>query len=562
MQYQIANFIVDTRQFKITESGVPVSVEPKVFDLIVYLIKNRQHLVSRDELFAQIWADREVSDTTLSNHIKSARKVFGDNGELQNVIQTIRGRGYQFVAHVETRTTQSNHTTSKFGNNIYATPAPSKSAIPRHASFRTKALILLSVLSILIVGIWWQSQHNWSDIGETDKRPYIIVLPFGVSSIDDQKWQPFADQMTREVIRKLTHVSDLRVVPASSAFSFQHNTSYSAIREKLPDLTYVLEATVNINEAADIRITSDMLDIKSGELVWDNAFDSKVDNHNFFSIQSDIASSVANSLKLVLGDNEHTALQAFPTDNLAAYELYVAGQQQLNLLNHESLKRSIALFEQATDLDQRFALAYVAKANAYRLIMSYYEKPIDVLPDVIDAVRDALAIAPDSAEALSSMGLAYVFAWRWEDAWNMLSAAKQRNPRLALTELGFAIYYSGIGDTAGVYRSLEKANQLDPLNIELADWGHWSLAMVGELDAAIKWGKEKMQLHPEVGMLYSGASVSASLKQDHQRAISLAQTGVELDPHSPYAFLALAQAYGHANQTEKIASLMAQAEKL
>lgn len=140
--------------------------------------------------------------------------------------------------------------------------------------------------------------------------------------------------------------------------------------------------------------------------------------------------------------------------------------------------------------------------------------------------------------------------------------SKTEKSQACLTELGFAIYYSGIGDTAGVYRSLKKANQLDPLNIELADWGHWSLAMIGELDAAIKWGEEKMQLHPEVGMLYSGASVSASLKQDHQRAISLAQTGVELDPHSPYAFLALAQAYGHANQTEKIASLMAQAEKL
>ena len=75
-------------------------MEPKVFDLLVHLIRHRDRVLSREELLQEVWDGREVSDTTLSNHVKSARKVLGDSGELQSTIQTIRGRGYQFIAPV------------------------------------------------------------------------------------------------------------------------------------------------------------------------------------------------------------------------------------------------------------------------------------------------------------------------------------------------------------------------------------------------------------------------------------------------------------------------------
>ena len=75
-------------------------VEPKVFDLLVYLIRHRDRVLSREELFREVWDGREVSDATLSNHVKSARKILGDSGELQKTILTIRGRGYQFIAPV------------------------------------------------------------------------------------------------------------------------------------------------------------------------------------------------------------------------------------------------------------------------------------------------------------------------------------------------------------------------------------------------------------------------------------------------------------------------------
>ncbi|MEP1448031.1 MAG: winged helix-turn-helix domain-containing protein [Paraglaciecola sp.] len=546
MKYLVADFEIDTTQFQITFGTTAISVEPKVFDLLVYLIENRGRLVTRDELFDKIWAGREVSDTTLSNHVKSARKALGDNGDLQQVIKTVRGRGYQFIAEV-LELPSANHAQNQ--------PSVALNKLGR----LPKLAFVFIALMLLVIAFWWPTGTTQLDV-ESDTRPYILVVPFSVSGGDREKWQPFADQITREVILKLRQISGLRVIPASSAFTFKHNKSPEYIRKRLPEVDYLLDARVSVDVSQSIQITTELESLIKDDLIWNDHYRSRIDNTNFFSVQTDIAASVSDTLKVVILAKEQSALSELPTTNLKAYELYVAGQKQLNLLTYDSLKRSIELFSQAIKLDPHFEAAYVAKADAFRIIMSYFEKPVEVLPDVVDSVLAALEIRPDSAEALSSLGLAYVFAWRWEDAWKVLNAARKEDPNLALTEVGFALYYSGIGDVEGVYRSLEKANQLDPLNIELADWGHWALAMIGENSAAIQWAKNQIQLHPEVGLIYSGASVSASIAGDHKRAISLAQKGVLLDSGSAYSLLALAQTYGHAGELDKIPPLLMQAQ--
>ena len=548
MKYRICSFEVDTVNYSITESGKPVPVEPKVFDLLVYLITHRHKVIRRDELFEQIWQGREVSDTTLSNHIKSIRKLFGDDGETQGVIKTVRGRGYQFVASVSCTSepsAQSNAQPPNPAKRVVRSPKP--------------ALVVCSMTLIMAVLTWFLLL---SPSKVTELRPYVLVKPFGVSSANNEKWQPFADQMTREVIRKLAQISDVYVVPASSAFALDGRLSHEEIKKALPNANYVLDAMVNVNGQGRIRITADMLELESADLLWSEAFDSQLDDANFFTTQSEIASKVAYSLDVILGEQEKARLSEFPTSDLKAYELYVSGQQQLNLFTHRSLLSAIEYFDQAIARDKEFAGAYVAKADAYRIIMSYFAKPADILPEVVNSVQHALEQDPVSAEALSSMGLAYVLAWRWQEAWAMLTAAKKLNPDLALTELGFALYYAGLGDSIGVQQSLESASRIDPLNLEVADWGHWALTMVGELDLAVDWSKRHLQLHPDVGILSSGASVSASLTGDHERAIFLAERGVKLDPTAPYSYLALAQAFGHAGQTEQIPALLDKANAI
>ena len=576
MIYRVASFTIDTIQFEIKNDAIAVAVEPKVFDLIVYLIQNRDRLVSRDELFKEIWQGREVSDTTLSNSIKSARKILGDSGEVQHIIKTVRGRGYHFIADVVeinhrdlgvndaspvTEHSQNNHNVhlSDFQTND-SPPAPASSDRLKTSKRNTFRYVYLSLGVLLLIIAGWQLSLKTSRDQMNNSRPYIVVLPFEVNGEQATKWQPFADQMTRDVIRNLRKISGLNVVPVPSAFAVMANESHEHIREQLPDVDYSLTATINVWADSRVQVIPELENLTTKELVWDQQYESRIDDTTFFSIKSELATSLSESLKVAILDTEKTSLGEFPTDNLRAYELYVLGQKKKDQFTRTSLLEAVELYSQAIALDPEFEAAYVAKADAYRIIMAYVAVPGEVLPQVIDAVADSLRVNPESAEARSALGLSYALAWRWQDAWEILNQAREINPEIALTEVGFALYYSGLGDVAGVKRSLKRANQLDPLNVELADWGHWALAMVGEIDAARQWAEDKIRLHPTVGMIFSGASVSASLSGDHRKALALAKEGVRLETESPYPLLALAQAYGYAGQTEEVLPLLKQAE--
>lgn len=95
--------VIDVDQFLILREGVSVSVEPQVFDVLRYLVENRDRVVPKAELLDNIWGDRFVSESALTSRIKTARRAVGDDGRRQAVIRTVHGRGYQFVAHVIAR---------------------------------------------------------------------------------------------------------------------------------------------------------------------------------------------------------------------------------------------------------------------------------------------------------------------------------------------------------------------------------------------------------------------------------------------------------------------------
>ena len=543
MKYQVAAYTIDTARYRISSGDAVIPAEPKVFDLLVYLIRHRDRVLSREELFKEVWDGREVSDATLSNHVKSARKILGDNGELQQTIVTIRGRGYQFIAPV---------TVIPEGEAQPASVPVAKSAAPRW-----RVPVAIAGLALVAVLVGWLASMSSHDAA-TSESPYVVVVPFDVSADAPDAWRPFSDQVTREVIRNLSKISGLRVVPTPSAFTFKDNKARDHIRRQLPDVHYVLDGVVSIAANNKLRITAALEDLNKGRVVWDKDYEGRTDDTNLFAMQSSIAAAVSDSLKVAILADEQRALDEFPTTNLKAYEAYVAGRYQLDLLSHESLPEAVKLFDEAIALDPKFFDAYIARSDAYRQLFGYFEPPINMLQKVVDSIAEAQALRPDSAEAWSSLGLTYVMAWRWRDAWIALNKAKQRDPTLAQTELGFAMYYSGLGEAEKVKRALAEADRLDPLNAEMADWGNWALFMVGESKAAREWVDRKMQQHPDIGMLFSGAGVGSYIAGDHKRAVRLAEHGVQLDG-SPVALIMLAQAYGYAGQKEKVIPLLEKA---
>lgn len=98
--YRFGDFELDESQFELRRSGVPVHLEPQVFDLLAFLVHHRDRVVSKEEILQAIWGNRFVGDSAITTRIKAARRAVGDSGEGQRIIRTVRQRGYQFVGEL------------------------------------------------------------------------------------------------------------------------------------------------------------------------------------------------------------------------------------------------------------------------------------------------------------------------------------------------------------------------------------------------------------------------------------------------------------------------------
>ena len=100
MQYLFENFALDPDRRELTQHAKAVAIGPQVFDLLLFLVQNREHVVSKDDLIQAVWHGRIVSESTLASHINAARKAIGDSGDDQRLIRTVARKGYRFVGDV------------------------------------------------------------------------------------------------------------------------------------------------------------------------------------------------------------------------------------------------------------------------------------------------------------------------------------------------------------------------------------------------------------------------------------------------------------------------------
>lgn len=132
MLYSFENFTVDTERREVRRGGEPCAVEPQVFDVLEFLIRNRDRVVSRDDLLAAVWNGRIVSESTLASRINAVRNAIGDNGEDQRLIRTILRKGIRFVGAVREGevAAASSKTATQMGNALALPDRPSIAVLP------------------------------------------------------------------------------------------------------------------------------------------------------------------------------------------------------------------------------------------------------------------------------------------------------------------------------------------------------------------------------------------------------------------------------------------------
>jgi DNA-binding winged helix-turn-helix (wHTH) protein len=134
VQFVFADHTLDVERRELRSGSDPIAVEPQVLDLLIYLIKNRDHVVSKDDLIASVWGGRIVSDSTLTSRINAARRAVGDSGDEQKLIRTIARKGIRFVGSVRTQSNPDETTAAVSTSETYrhlgsALPLPDRPAI-------------------------------------------------------------------------------------------------------------------------------------------------------------------------------------------------------------------------------------------------------------------------------------------------------------------------------------------------------------------------------------------------------------------------------------------------
>ena len=226
----------------------------------------------------------------------------------------------------------------------------------------------LGLASVLVVGLFFLFyresffRRNGTETIRTEKS--IAVLPFETLS-DSRSDSYFADGVQDEILNNLAKIAQLKVISRTSVMQYRADN-----KRDLRQIAYalgvsnVLEGTVR-REGNRVRVSTELIDAGNDNTIWADSYDR--DLTNIFSIQSEIAQTVASKLSTQLSSEERKDIEEKPTDNLDAYDLYLQAKQLipressalvLDVTEVETFKKGITLLEQATQKDPKFALAY------------------------------------------------------------------------------------------------------------------------------------------------------------------------------------------------------------
>ena len=368
-------------------------VEPQVFDLLVYLIENRDRVVTKDDLIQSIWKGRIVSESALTTRINAVRKAVGDSGDSQRLIRTLPRKGFRFVGEVTGQ------------------PSPSTAAA-------APALTL-------------------------PDKPSVAVLSFNNMTGDSDN-EYFGDGIAEDVITNLSRNPFLFVIARNSSFTYKgRSVEVKQIGREL-GVRYVLEGSFR-RSGSHVRITAQLIDAADGGHMWAERYDR--DLTDFFAVQDEITQSVAMAIAPAIADLErHQALRKAP-EKLSAWEAYHRGRWHIGRMTVADFEAAKVFFRRAIALDPTLAPAYAGLANAMLTEVTLFQTRSvpEVLTEALPVIRKAITVDPKHAGGHINNGIAFVMQGQCELAVAEARHALSIDPNHAgaYLMLGNALCFSG-----------------------------------------------------------------------------------------------------------------------
>ena len=465
--------MLDLGRRELTRGSQVIAVGPQVFDLLIYLVRNRERVVSKDDVLDAVWSGRIVSESTLTSHINAVRKAIGDSGEGQRLIRTVARKGFRFVGDVS-------EVQSSDGGSLKTGPAGSE----------TPALGLA-----------------------LPDKPSIAALAFHNLSGDPEQ-DYFADGVVEDIITALSRIRWLFVIARNSSFTYKGRAvDVKQIGREL-GVRYVLEGSVR-KAANRVRITGQLIDATTGAHLWAERFEGNLDD--IFELQDQVAMSVVGAIAPQLERAEIERAKRKPTGNLNAYDYYLRGMANLHQGTSEATHEALSLFDQAIQLDPDFASAHAMAAwcHVWRKVNGWMiDRPRETAEGARLA-RRAVELGRDDAVALTRSGHALAhLVGDLDGGIALLDRALVLNPNLAAAWFlgGFLRVWHGESDGAIEY--FGRAMRLSPLDAETYRMqAGMAVAhlFAGRFDTASSWAEKAFRDLPSFLMVVSIIAASHAL---------------------------------------------------
>ena len=305
---------LDVARFELRKDGEAVPIEPQVLSLLLLLASNPDRLVSKDELIEKIWDGRIVSEAAVAARIKFARRAIGDDGQRQQLIRTVHGRGFRFVGAIE---------------------------------FQRPASIVSGVPTAL--------PHELPSAGsDRGVRPSIAVLPFRLTGAVGMQ-AVLADALSDELIADLARLRWLFVIARGSSFRFRGpHVDCRLVGESL-GARYCLTGGLSFAGPA-VTVSTELVEAATGEVLWADTFSEAAER--MLDLRLEIAARVVAALEVQIASHEARIARQQSTEKLDAWSAYHVGLDHMFRFNRVDNALAASMFERAVGADPQFARGY------------------------------------------------------------------------------------------------------------------------------------------------------------------------------------------------------------
>jgi TolB-like protein len=482
--YLFEDYALDTDRRELYRGADVLPVAPQVFDLLQYLVRHRERVVSKDDLITAIWNGRVVSDAALTTRLNVARGAIGDTGDVQRLIKTLPRKGFRFVGTVH------------------------EDEGPTIAKVHVRAELPLT----------------------STPRLSIVVLPFANLSGDPEQ-DYFVDGVTESLTTDLSRISGSFVIGRHTAFTYKGEArDLKKIGREL-NVRYLLEGSVQRSDKR-FRVNVQLVDAETANHIWAERFDKPM--ADLFDMQDEVVSRLANALNAELIAAEARRAERSPhPDSLDFYFQGIAWFNKGPTPDHMAQAR--AMFERALalDLNNIEAMTWTAAVNL-EVASAYMSDDGGALVAAAEAMlAKVLSLAPNHAFAHLLLGSALNATNRAAQCISECerALALDRNLADAHAEIGLARHLMGQG--AETEAHVNEALRISPRDIYAHRWlaivGISKLQILADAEA-LGWFRRSIELNRNYPLAHFWLATALALLGSPGQASAAAKAGLSLDP--------------------------------